>query len=124
MPDKNVLALRSEQQKQMDKLANTETKGMKGGSEPWSRSAEGRKNANMEAGRSVEPGKIHTVAISTQHGTVEGLRSHEVAVYSCPEETAPSMEEMNKLFEEKVIWRCTVIQQRLYIPTGKEKTDA
>merc|ERR1711861_49183 len=53
---------------------------------------------------SVEPRKIHTVVISTQHAEpLKAVRSKEVAGYSGPEETAPSMEEMNKLIEEKVI---------------------
>merc|ERR1711945_2496 len=51
-----------------------------------------------------EPRKIHTVVISTQHAEpLKAVRSKEVAGYSGPAETAPSMEEMNKLIEEKVI---------------------
>jgi len=58
----------------------------------------------QRADGSVEPRKIHTVVISTQHAEpLKAVRSKEVAGYSGPEETAPSMEEMNKLIEEKVI---------------------
>jgi len=58
----------------------------------------------QRADGSVEPRKIHTVVISTQHAEpLKAVRSKEVAGYSGPEETAPSMEEMNRLIEEKVI---------------------
>jgi len=58
----------------------------------------------QRADGSVEPRKIHTVVISTQHAEpLKAVRSKEVAGYSGPEETAPSMDEMNKLIEEKVI---------------------
>merc|ERR1712225_44189 len=53
---------------------------------------------------SVEPLKIHTVVISTQHAEPsKALRSKECAGYAGPEMTAPSMEEMNKLIVEHVI---------------------
>merc|ERR1712037_779781 len=53
---------------------------------------------------SVEPQKIHTVVISTQHAEPsKAVRSKECAGYTGPEMTAPSMEEMNKLIIEKVI---------------------
>merc|ERR1711871_299402 len=53
---------------------------------------------------SVEPQKIHTVVISTQHAEPsKATRCKEVAGYTGPDATAPSMEEMNKLIEEKVI---------------------
>merc|ERR1712013_326113 len=53
---------------------------------------------------SVEPRKIHTVVISTQHAEpLKATRRKECAGYTGPEETAPSMEEMNKLIEEHVI---------------------
>merc|ERR1711881_570591 len=53
---------------------------------------------------SVEPKKIHTVVISTQHAA-PGVtkRSKECEGYSGEEMTAPSMEEMNKLIEKEVI---------------------
>jgi len=53
---------------------------------------------------SVEPQKIHTVVISTQHAEpLKATRCKEVAGYTGPDATAPSMDEMNKLIEEKVI---------------------
>merc|ERR1712073_179110 len=53
---------------------------------------------------SVEPQKIHTVVISTQHAEpLKATRRAEVAGYSGPDATAPSMEEMNKLIVEEVI---------------------
>ena len=55
---------------------------------------------------SVEPLKIHTVVISTQHAEPsKATRCKEFAGYTGADETAPSMEEMNKLIEEKVIMR-------------------
>jgi S-adenosylmethionine synthetase len=55
---------------------------------------------------SVEPKKIHTVVISTQHAEpLKAVRSKEVEGYTGPEATAPSMEDMNKLIEEKVVRR-------------------
>merc|ERR1712031_145307 len=57
-----------------------------------------------KADGSVEPQKIHTVVISTQHAEpLKAVRTKECAGYSGPEMTAPSMEEMNKLIVEKVI---------------------
>jgi len=51
-----------------------------------------------------EPRKIHTVVISTQHAEpLKATRCKEVAGYSGPDATAPSMEDMNKAIEEKVI---------------------
>merc|ERR1712012_512313 len=53
---------------------------------------------------SVEPQKIHTVVISTQHAEpLKATRYKEVAGYSGPDQTAPSMEEMNKLIVEEVV---------------------
>merc|ERR1719324_606273 len=53
---------------------------------------------------SVEPQKIHTVVISTQHAEpLKATRSKECAGYTGAEMTAPSMEEMNKLIVERVI---------------------
>merc|ERR1719456_1460245 len=47
---------------------------------------------------------IHTVVISTQHAEPgKATRSKEVAGYTGEDATAPSMEEMNRLIEEKVI---------------------
>merc|ERR1719439_538183 len=61
-------------------------------------------NSNPDG--SVEPRKVHTVVISTQHAEpLKAQRSKEVAGYTGPDATAPSMEEMNKLIEEKVVRR-------------------
>merc|ERR1712182_39088 len=58
----------------------------------------------QKADGSVEPLRIHTVVISTQHAEPsKATRCKEVAGYTGPDATAPSMEEMNKLIEEKVI---------------------
>jgi len=55
---------------------------------------------------SVEPKKIHTVVISTQHAEPgKAVRTKEVEGYSGPEATAPSMEDMNKEIIEKVVKR-------------------
>jgi S-adenosylmethionine synthetase len=52
----------------------------------------------------VEPQKIHTVVISTQHAEPsKATRSKECAGYAGPEMTAPTMEEMNKLIVEEVV---------------------
>merc|ERR1719442_140283 len=52
----------------------------------------------------VEPQKIHTVVISTQHAEpLKAIRSKECAGYTGPEMTAPSMDEMNKLIVEEVV---------------------
>jgi S-adenosylmethionine synthetase len=53
---------------------------------------------------SVEPQKIHTVVISTQHAEpLKAVRTKECAGYSGEEMTAPSFDDMNKLIEDKVI---------------------
>merc|ERR1712166_480772 len=58
----------------------------------------------QKADGSVEPLKIHTIVISTQHAEpLKAMRTKECAGYSGPEMTAPSMEEMNKLILEHVI---------------------
>jgi len=58
----------------------------------------------QKADGAVEPKKIHTVVISSQHAEPsKAVRSKECAGYSGPEMTAPSMEEMNKLIVDKVI---------------------
>jgi len=52
----------------------------------------------------VEPQKIHTVVISTQHAEpLKATRTKECAGYSGPEMTAPSMEDMNKAIVEDAI---------------------
>merc|ERR1711906_96461 len=58
----------------------------------------------QKADGAVEPRKIHTVVISTQHAEpLKAKRSKECAGYKGPEMTAPSMEEMNKLIVEEVV---------------------
>merc|ERR1711904_281853 len=53
---------------------------------------------------SMEPLKIHTVVISTQHAEPsKALRSKECEGYKGEEMTAPTMEMMNKHIEQKVI---------------------
>merc|ERR1712070_501197 len=58
---------------------------------------------------SVEPQKIHTVVISTQHAEPsKAVRKTEVEGYTGAgaDEVAPSMEDMNKLIIEKVVKAC------------------
>jgi len=58
----------------------------------------------QKADGSVEPQKLHTVVISSQHAEPSrAVRTKECAGYTGPEMTAPSMDEMNKLIVEKVI---------------------
>merc|ERR1712194_725396 len=58
----------------------------------------------QRADGSVEPRKIHTVVISTQHAEpLKAKRSTECAGYTGPDAIAPSMEEMNKLIVEEVV---------------------
>merc|ERR1711912_194783 len=58
----------------------------------------------QKADGSVEPRKIHTVVISTQHAEpLKATRCKEVAGYTGADATAPSMEDMNKLIVEKVV---------------------
>jgi len=53
---------------------------------------------------SVEPLKIHTVLISTQHAEpLKAVRSKECAGYTGPEMTAPSMEDMNESIINNVV---------------------
>merc|ERR1712028_281066 len=58
----------------------------------------------QKADGSVEPLKIHTVVISTQHAEpLKAVRSKECSGYTGPEMTAPSMDAMNKLIVEHVV---------------------
>jgi len=58
----------------------------------------------QKADGAVEPLKIHTVVISTQHAEpLKAVRSKECAGYTGPEMTAPSMEDMNKAIVEDVV---------------------
>merc|ERR1712025_626651 len=60
----------------------------------------------QKADGSVEPQIIHTVVISTQHAEpLKAVRTRECAGYTGPDMTAPSMEDMDKEIEEKVIKR-------------------
>merc|ERR1711937_530050 len=62
---------------------------------------------NQNADGSMEPLKIHTVVISTQHAEpCKALRSKECDGYKGPEMTAPTMEMMNKHIEQDVIVKC------------------
>merc|ERR1712217_36548 len=66
---------------------------------------------------SVEPKKIHTVVISTQHAEPsKATRRKEVAGYTGPDATAPSMEEMNKLIVEEVVKKTL---QEIILKNGK-----
>merc|ERR1719441_46872 len=61
----------------------------------------------QKADGSVEPQKIHTVVISTQHAEPGvALRSKEVEGYTGAEATAPSMARMNELIVSEVIVKC------------------
>jgi len=91
------------------RLGKTLTDVRKSGELWWLR-PDGKTQVTIEyvqkADGAVEPQKIHTVVISTQHAEpLKATRSKEVAGYKGPDATAPSMEEMNKLIEEKVIRR-------------------
>merc|ERR1712051_778266 len=58
----------------------------------------------QKADGSVEPQKFHTIVISTQHvEPMKATRRKEVAGYTGADETAPSMEEMNRLIVEEII---------------------
>merc|ERR1711934_849841 len=60
----------------------------------------------QHADGSVEPVKFHTVVISTQHAEPsKATRCKEVAGYTGPDATAPSMEDMNKSIVEEVVKR-------------------
>merc|ERR1719517_262355 len=89
------------------KLGKTLTDVRKSGELWWLR-PDGKTQVTIEylqkADGSVEPLKFHTIVISTQHAEPsKATRCKEVAGYTGPEMTAPSMEEMNKLITEKVV---------------------
>merc|ERR1719440_2773809 len=89
------------------KLGKTLTEVRKDGSLWWLR-PDGKTQVAIEylqkADGSVEPRKLHTVVISTQHAEpLKATRTKECAGYTGPEMTAPSMEEMNKLIVEEVV---------------------
>jgi S-adenosylmethionine synthetase len=98
------------------KLGKTLTDVRKNGDLWWLR-PDGKTQVTIEykqkADGSVEPMKIHTVVISTQHAEpLKAKRSKECAGYSGAEMTAPSMEDMNKALEERVI-RATLASIKL-----------
>merc|ERR1712057_27545 len=77
----------------------------------WWLRPDGKTQATIEylqkADGSVEPQKIHTVVISTQHAEPGvALRSKEVEGYTGAEATAPSMARMNELIVSEVIVKC------------------
>merc|ERR1711909_204342 len=89
------------------KLGKTLTDVRKSGLLWWLR-PDGKTQVTIEylqkADGSVEPRKIHTVVISTQHAEpLKATRCKEVAGYTGEDATAPSMEDMNKLIVEEVI---------------------
>merc|ERR1719148_631862 len=66
---------------------------------------------------SVEPQKIHTVVISSQHAEPgKATRKKEVAGYTGPDATAASMEDMNKLIVEEVVKKT---MQEITLKNGK-----
>merc|ERR1712028_36421 len=76
----------------------------------WWLSPDGKTQVTIEylqkADGSVEPLKIHTVVISTQHAEpLKATRCKEVAGYTGTDEVAPNMKEMNDLIVEKVVKR-------------------
>merc|ERR1719356_2236822 len=71
----------------------------------------------QKADGSVEPQKIHTVVISTQHAEPsKATRRKEVAGYTGPDATAPSMETMNTLIVEEVVKKTL---QEIKLKNGK-----
>jgi len=71
----------------------------------------------QKADGSVEPQKIHTVVISTQHAEPsKATRSKECAGYTGVEMMAPSMDEMNKLIVEEVVKKTL---QEIILKNGK-----
>merc|ERR1712046_494776 len=66
---------------------------------------------------SVEPLKIHTVVISTQHAEPsKAKRSEEVAGWKGEEAVAPSMNDMNDLIVKEVIVKCL---EEIKLKSGK-----
>merc|ERR1711935_86052 len=98
------------------KLGKVLTDVRKNGSLWWLR-PDGKTQVTIEykqkADGSVEPMKMHTIVISTQHAEpLKAKRSKECAGYTGPEMTAPSMADMNKALEEHVI-RATLASIKL-----------
>merc|ERR1712157_516695 len=93
----------------MGRLGKTLTEVRKSG-ECWWLRPDGKTQVTIEylqkADGSVEPQKIHTVVISTQHAEpLKATRTKECAGYTGAEMTAPSMEEMNKLIVKEITWK-------------------
>merc|ERR1712224_261482 len=91
------------------RLGKTLTDVRKSG-ECWWLRPDGKTQVTIEyqqkADGSVEPQKIHTVVISTQHAEpLKATRRKEVEGYTGADETAPSMDDMNTLIIEKVVKR-------------------
>jgi len=89
------------------RLGKTLTEVRKSGLLWWLR-PDGKTQVTIEylqkADGSVEPLRIHTVVISTQHAEPgKATRCKEVAGYTGADATAPSMEEMNKLIIKEVV---------------------
>merc|ERR1712087_232107 len=102
------------------RLGKTLTDVRKSGLLWWLR-PDGKTQVTIEylqrADGSVEPQKIHTVVISTQHAEPsKATRRKEVAGYTGPDATAPSMEEMNKLIVEEVVKKTL---QEIILKNGK-----
>merc|ERR1712127_173617 len=93
----------------MGRLGKTLTDVRKSGELWWLR-PDGKTQVTIEYRQktwgSVEPQKIHTVVISTQHAEpLKATRCKEVAGYTGTDEVAPSMKDMNKEIIEKVVKR-------------------
>merc|ERR1719258_621418 len=91
-------------------LGKKQTDVRKDGSLWWLR-PDGKTQVTVEykqnSDGSVEPLKVHTVVISTQHAAPGvAKRTEECAGYTGKEMVAPSMEEMNKLIVEHVVKKC------------------
>jgi len=89
------------------RLGKTLTEVRKSGHLWWLR-PDGKTQVTIEylqhADGAVEPQKVHTVVISTQHAEPsKAKRSEECAGYTGKEMIAPSMEEMNKLIISEVV---------------------
>merc|ERR1712039_121279 len=102
------------------RLGKTLTDVRKSGLLWWLR-PDGKTQVTIEylqrADGSVEPQKIHTVVISTQHAEPsKATRRKEVAGYTGPDATAPNMEEMNKLIVEEVVKKTL---QEIILKNGK-----
>ena len=89
------------------KLGKKFTDGRKSGNRWWLR-PDGKTQVTIqylqEDDGSMEPQKSHTAVISTQHAEhSKATRCKEVAGYTGPDATPPSMEEMNKFIVDEVV---------------------